>query len=42
MPLATIEAAIADIRRGQMIILMDNKDREKEGDLCMAAEKVTP
>ena len=42
MPLATIEAAIADIRRGQMIILMDDKDRENEGDLCMAAEKVTP
>ena len=41
MPLATIEAAIADIRRGQMIILMDDKDRENEGDLCMAAEKVT-
>src|ERR671922_897089 len=42
MPLATIEEAIDDIRRGQMIILMDDKDRENEGDLCMAAEKVTP
>src|SRR6201988_4998876 len=42
MPLAPIEAAVADIRRGQMIILMDDKDRENEGDLCMAAEKVTP
>jgi 3,4-dihydroxy 2-butanone 4-phosphate synthase/GTP cyclohydrolase II len=42
MPLATIEAAIDDIRRGKMVILMDDKDRENEGDLCMAAEKVTP
>jgi 3,4-dihydroxy 2-butanone 4-phosphate synthase/GTP cyclohydrolase II len=42
MPIATIEEAIADIKRGRMVILMDDKDRENEGDLCMAAEKVTP
>ena len=42
LPLATIEEAIEDIRRGRMVILMDDKDRENEGDLCMAAEKVTP
>lgn len=42
MPLATIEEAIAEIRRGRMVILMDDKNRENEGDLCMAAEKVTP
>ncbi len=42
MPLATIEEAINEIRRGRMVILMDDKDRENEGDLCMAAEKVTP
>ena len=42
MPLSTIEEAIAEIRRGRMVILMDDKDRENEGDLCMAAEKVTP
>jgi 3,4-dihydroxy 2-butanone 4-phosphate synthase / GTP cyclohydrolase II len=42
MPLASIEDAIEDIRRGRMVILMDDKDRENEGDLCMAAEKVTP
>lgn len=42
MPLATIEEAIEEIRRGKMVILMDDKDRENEGDLCMAAEKVTP
>jgi 3,4-dihydroxy 2-butanone 4-phosphate synthase/GTP cyclohydrolase II len=42
MALATIEEAIEEIRRGRMVILMDDKDRENEGDLCMAAEKVTP
>jgi 3,4-dihydroxy 2-butanone 4-phosphate synthase/GTP cyclohydrolase II len=42
MPLTTIEEAIEEIRRGRMVILMDDKDRENEGDLCMAAEKVTP
>ena len=42
MSLATIEEAIDEIRRGQMVILMDDKDRENEGDLCMAAEKATP
>ena len=42
MPLATIEEAIDEIRRGRMVVLMDDKDRENEGDLCMAAEKVTP
>jgi 3,4-dihydroxy 2-butanone 4-phosphate synthase/GTP cyclohydrolase II len=42
MPLNTIEEAINEIRRGRMVILMDDKDRENEGDLCMAAEKVTP
>src|SRR5258706_6144826 len=39
---APIEEAIAEIRAGRMIILMDDEDRENEGDLCMAAEKVTP
>ena len=42
MPVATIEEAIEDIRRGKMIVLMDAEDRENEGDLCMAAEKCTP
>jgi 3,4-dihydroxy 2-butanone 4-phosphate synthase/GTP cyclohydrolase II len=37
-----IEEAIAEIRAGRMIILMDDEDRENEGDLCIAAEKVTP
>jgi 3,4-dihydroxy 2-butanone 4-phosphate synthase/GTP cyclohydrolase II len=38
----TIEAAIEDIRDGKMIIVVDEEDRENEGDLTMAAEKVTP
>ncbi|MCX8070370.1 MAG: bifunctional 3,4-dihydroxy-2-butanone-4-phosphate synthase/GTP cyclohydrolase II [Thermodesulfovibrionales bacterium] len=38
----TIEEAISDIKEGKMIILVDDEDRENEGDLCMAAEKVTP
>ncbi len=42
MAMASIETAIEEIRRGRMVILMDDKDRENEGDLCMAAEKVTP
>ncbi len=42
MPIATIEEAIEDIHQGRMVILMDDKNRENEGDLCMAAEKVTP
>ena len=40
--LSTIEEAIADIRDGKMVILVDDEDRENEGDLCMAAEAVTP
>jgi len=37
-----VEDAIDEIRRGRMIIVTDNEDRENEGDLIMAAEKVTP
>ncbi len=40
--LSTIEEALDDIRKGKMIILVDDEDRENEGDLTMAAEKVTP
>jgi len=42
MGLCTIEEAIEDIRNGRMIILVDDEDRENEGDLCMAAQFVTP
>ena len=40
--LASVDAAIEDIRAGKMVILVDDADRENEGDLCIAAEKVTP
>ena len=40
--LASVEAGIQDIRAGKMVILVDDEDRENEGDLCMAAETVTP
>src|SRR4030042_172202 len=42
MPLSTIEEAIEDIRDGKMVILVDDEDRENEGDLTLAAEFVTP
>jgi len=42
MSLATIEEAIKDIREGKMVILVDDEDRENEGDLTMAAEAATP
>jgi 3,4-dihydroxy 2-butanone 4-phosphate synthase/GTP cyclohydrolase II len=42
MPQITIEEAIKEIREGRMVILVDDEDRENEGDLCIAAEKVTP
>src|ERR687890_929702 len=42
MPFAPIEDAAADIRDGRMIIIVDDEDRENEGDLVCAAEKVTP
>jgi 3,4-dihydroxy 2-butanone 4-phosphate synthase / GTP cyclohydrolase II len=42
MPILEIEKAIEEIKVGRMVILVDDEDRENEGDLCMAAEKVTP
>jgi 3,4-dihydroxy 2-butanone 4-phosphate synthase/GTP cyclohydrolase II len=42
MKFNTIAEAIEDIRQGKMVILCDDEDRENEGDLTMAAEKVTP
>lgn len=38
----TIEEAIEDIRKGKMVVVVDDEDRENEGDLVIAAEKVTP
>jgi 3,4-dihydroxy 2-butanone 4-phosphate synthase/GTP cyclohydrolase II len=40
--IAHIAGALEDLRAGRMLILVDDEDRENEGDLCMAAEKVTP
>ncbi|MFH2219511.1 MAG: bifunctional 3,4-dihydroxy-2-butanone-4-phosphate synthase/GTP cyclohydrolase II [Pseudomonadota bacterium] len=42
MPLITTEDAIKEIKAGRMVILVDDKDRENEGDLTIAAEAVTP
>jgi 3,4-dihydroxy 2-butanone 4-phosphate synthase/GTP cyclohydrolase II len=41
-PFAPIEEAVAAIRRGELVIVVDDEDRENEGDLTIAAEKVTP
>lgn len=42
MALNTTEEIIEDLRQGKMVIIMDDEDRENEGDLIMAAEKITP
>src|SRR5499426_462096 len=41
-PFSTIPDAIDDIRAGRMVVVVDDEDRENEGDLTIAAEKVTP
>ncbi len=42
MAVSPIEEVVQDIKAGKMVILVDDEDRENEGDLCMAAEAVTP
>ncbi|NCC24903.1 MAG: bifunctional 3,4-dihydroxy-2-butanone-4-phosphate synthase/GTP cyclohydrolase II [Deltaproteobacteria bacterium] len=42
MPKCTVEEALEELRQGRMIILVDDEERENEGDLTVAAEKVTP
>lgn len=42
MPLSTVEDVIEDIKAGRMVIIVDDEDRENEGDLAMAAEMITP
>src|SRR6059058_1092291 len=42
MQFATIEEAITEIQNGRMVIIVDDEDRENEGDLMVVAEKVTP
>src|SRR6202035_3924390 len=41
-PFASIEEAIEQFRQGKLVIIADDEDRENEGDLAIAAEKVTP
>jgi len=41
-PFASIDEALTAIRAGRMIIVVDDEDRENEGDLVIAAEKITP
>ena len=42
MPFSSISDALEDFRAGKMVIVVDDEDRENEGDLTIAAEKVTP
>ena len=42
LPFCSVEEAAEEIRQGRMIVLVDDEDRENEGDLTMAAEKITP
>lgn len=42
MPISSIEEALEDLKKGKMIIVVDDEDRENEGDLVLPAEKVTP
>ena len=42
MQFATIEEAIAEVQEGRIVIIVDDEDRENEGDLMIAADKVTP
>ena len=39
---SSIEEAMEDVRQGKMIVIVDDEDRENEGDLMIASEKVTP
>src|SRR5689334_11753739 len=42
LPFCDVETALAEIRGGRMIVVIDDEDRENEGDLTMAAERITP
>src|ERR1700731_4975610 len=42
MPFSSVEDAIAAISRGEIVVVVDDEDRENEGDLIMAADAVTP
>src|SRR5689334_14429261 len=42
MPFASVEEAAEIYRRGEFVIIVDDEDRENEGDLCIAADKISP
>ena len=42
MPFASIPEILEDLKAGKMIVLVDDEDRENEGDLILPAEKITP
>ena len=42
MPPSKVEDALTDIKAGKMVIIVDDEDRENEGDIAMAAQHVTP
>ena len=42
MPLATVEEVLDDLREGRFIIIVDDEDRENEGDLAIASQMITP
>ena len=42
MAISSIDDGLRDIREGKMVIIVDDEDRENEGDVMIAAEKVTP
>jgi 3,4-dihydroxy 2-butanone 4-phosphate synthase/GTP cyclohydrolase II len=42
MPFATVQEAVEEIRAGRILVVVDDEDRENEGDLTVAAEKITP
>src|ERR1051325_5591903 len=42
MPFATVPEAVEEIRAGRILVVVDDEDRENEGDLTVAAEKITP
>ena len=42
MKISSIEEALEDFRQGRFVIVVDDEDRENEGDLIIAAEKITP
>ncbi|MGA1726234.1 MAG: 3,4-dihydroxy-2-butanone-4-phosphate synthase, partial [Burkholderiaceae bacterium] len=42
VPISSVEDIVADLRAGRMVVLVDEEDRENEGDLVLAADHVTP